>query len=347
MVAARGLGHLRKVAVVPRELSRLDDDAAHRRAVAAQVLGHRVDDDVGAVLERPAQVRRGERVVDDERNAGAVRDVGQRGDVADVELRIADRLRIDRLGVRLQRGAECGRIVGVDERRVDAELRERDRELRIGAAVERARGDDVVAVARERQQRHHLRRHAGGGGERRAAAFERRDALLERRDGRIRDARIDVAERLQVEQRRRVVGGIEHERRRLIDRLRARAGRRVRNLAGVQAQGVEAELAVRHARSPSAIRDGPARRDDAGVDARPVEPAHDPRVLDLHAAVLHDVEPRVARDLRRVVVADAELHPQHLRALGDGFARERAASRPACGSSRRCRRGPGIDATSG
>ena len=77
----------------------------------------------------------------------------------------------------------------------------------------------------ERQEREHLRRHAGRGGERRAAAFERRDALLERRDGRIGDARIDVAERLQVEQARRVVGVVEHERRRLVDRQRARAGR--------------------------------------------------------------------------------------------------------------------------
>jgi hypothetical protein len=38
------------------------------------------------------------------------------------------------------------RVVGIDERGVDAELRERDRELRVRAAVERARGDDVVAV---------------------------------------------------------------------------------------------------------------------------------------------------------------------------------------------------------
>ena len=132
--------------------------------------------------------------------------VRERRDVADVELRIADRLGVDRLGVGLERGAKRFGIVGVDERRVDAELRERDRELRIRAAVERARGDDVVAVSREREQREHLRRHAGGRGERRAAAFERGDALLERRDRRIRDARVDVAEGLQVEQARRVVG---------------------------------------------------------------------------------------------------------------------------------------------
>ena len=46
-------------------------------------------------------------------------------------------------------------------------------------------------------------------------------------------------------------------------------------------------------------------------------------MLDLHAAVHHDVEPRVAGDARRLVVADAELHPQHLRADGDRLARQR------------------------
>ena len=47
-------------------------------------------------------------------------------------------------------------------------------------------------------------------------------------------------------------------------------------------------------------------------------------MLDLHAAVHHDVEAGVERDPRRLVVADAELHPQHLapfatasRAIGD------------------------------
>ena len=144
---------------------------------------------------------------------------------------------------------------------------------------------------RQRQQRHHLRRHAGGGGERGAAAFERRDALLEHRDRRVGDARVDVAERLQVEQARRVIGAVEHERRRLVDRQRARAGRGVGNLAGVHGQRLEAGSAGRPCACGVA---GSARRrrarDHAGVDAGPVEAAEEARVLDLDAAVHHDVE---------------------------------------------------------
>ena len=40
----------------------------------------------------------------------------------------------------------------------------------------------------------------GCGGDRRPSAFERRDPLLERGNGGVGDPRIDVAERLQVEQ---------------------------------------------------------------------------------------------------------------------------------------------------
>ena len=54
------------------------------------------------------------------------------------------------------------------------------------------------------------------------AAFERRHALLEDVGGRVHDAGVDVAELLQREQRRGVVGVFERERRGLVDRHGAR-----------------------------------------------------------------------------------------------------------------------------
>src|SRR6185437_522334 len=163
-----------------------------------------------------------------------------------VELRITDRLRIDALGVRLDRAAKSLRIVGVDKGGGYAELRKCHGELRIGAAIERARGDDVVAVLRQCEQGEHLGRHAGRRGQACAAAFERGDPLLERGDRRIRDPRIDVAERLQVKEARRVIGAVEDEGRRLVDRQRPRAGRGVRDMPGVQAKRVEAEFVISH-----------------------------------------------------------------------------------------------------
>ena len=56
-----------------------DDDAAGRIAVAAEVFRRRVDDEVGAVLERTAHDRAGERRVDDELRADVVGDGCERG----------------------------------------------------------------------------------------------------------------------------------------------------------------------------------------------------------------------------------------------------------------------------
>src|SRR5207249_6933114 len=72
------------------------------------------------------------------------------------------------------------------------------------------------------------------------ATFERGDAFFEGCDRRIRYPRIDIAECLQVEQARGVIGAVEHERCRLINRQRACAGGRVRNLPSMQAQCVKA-----------------------------------------------------------------------------------------------------------
>ena len=102
-------------------------------------------DDVGAVLERAAQIRRRHRVVDDERNAGVVRDRGDRRDVADVELRIADRLGVERLRVRRERRRKLSGSSASTNVASMPNCSNVTRELRVGAAVERARRDDVVA----------------------------------------------------------------------------------------------------------------------------------------------------------------------------------------------------------
>ena len=58
----------------PVEGAAIDDDAADRIAVAADELGQRMHDDVGAMLDRPHQIGRGQRVVDDQRQAVLVGD---------------------------------------------------------------------------------------------------------------------------------------------------------------------------------------------------------------------------------------------------------------------------------
>ena len=96
VVARVRLDELRELARGnPVELAAVDDDAAERRAVAADELRSRVDDDVRAILERAQLIRRRERAVDDERDVVLVRDVSDSLDVDEVGIRIADGLDVD------------------------------------------------------------------------------------------------------------------------------------------------------------------------------------------------------------------------------------------------------------
>ena len=111
-----------ELAVAPVELAGFTDNAAHRGAVAADVLGGGMDDDVRAPIHRPAEVRRRHGVVDDERDFGFVRDLRQRLDVDDVDERVTERLGVEELRIGFERPAEILRLVRMDEGRLDAEL---------------------------------------------------------------------------------------------------------------------------------------------------------------------------------------------------------------------------------
>ena len=114
----------------------------------AHELGERVHHDIGAVLDRTQQHRRGHGIIHHEWDAVPVRDLGERFDIADVAGRIADAL------------AEDGAVVGVDQasmprgrsdsakRTVHALPRQNMREQRVRRPVELRRRDDVAAHSR-------------------------------------------------------------------------------------------------------------------------------------------------------------------------------------------------------
>ena len=89
-----------------------------------------------------------------------------------------------------------------------------------------------------------LRGLAAGHGQARDAVFERRDALLEHVGGRVHDARVDVAEFLQREQRGGVVGILEDEGGGLVDGHGAGAGGGVGLIAVMQRAGVKSEITI-------------------------------------------------------------------------------------------------------
>src|ERR1051326_7963599 len=56
VVALAGLEQLRKAAAIPRKAAAIDDDSTDRRPMPADELGGRMDHDIRAVLDRPAEV---------------------------------------------------------------------------------------------------------------------------------------------------------------------------------------------------------------------------------------------------------------------------------------------------
>src|SRR3546814_16726658 len=95
--------------VLPIYLAAVDDEAADRVAMPADVLGRRVDDDVRAMLQRTADDRRGG-VVDDERNAQLFGDGRHFADRKDLQLRIGQRFGIVGASARVGGAEEIPRI---------------------------------------------------------------------------------------------------------------------------------------------------------------------------------------------------------------------------------------------
>ena len=86
----------------------------------------------------------------------------------------------------------------------------------------------------------------------RDTAIEGREALLQDGHSRVRQARIDVAADLHVEERRGLLGILEDVRGRLVDRHRAAAKTGVGRLACMEAQGVK--FVVGHGDLPLSAR---------------------------------------------------------------------------------------------
>ena len=200
---------------------------------------------VGTVLEDLRQHRRGDRVVDDQRETLRVRGVGPGLDVDDVEARVADRLREDQTGLVVRQLGNLLRRVGIDEANLDAVLRQGVCEQVVGSTVERRDADDVVAGAGNVE---HCVRDSGltrGGGAGSNATLKCGDALLEHIPRRVHDAGVDVARHGEREQVGSVLGVVELVTGRLVDRNGHGLRRGIRALACVEGQCCGVVLAHR------------------------------------------------------------------------------------------------------
>ncbi len=213
-----------------------DHRAADAVAVTVEVLGRRVQHQIGTPLEGSLEAGCREGVVDDGQQSPSPGDPGRGAQVGQGQDRIRRRLQEQHPGAIVDRRADRRRVGGVDPGDLQSAGACQPLEQPVGPAVDVLGGDQPVAGAQ--QAEHGVdRRHARGEGTRRRSAFEIVQVAFEGRPCRVDHPA--VAPGRATVQIPLAIG------RRQTDRRRDRAGRRVRLLAGVDDPGLQSPLARR------------------------------------------------------------------------------------------------------
>jgi hypothetical protein len=146
---------------------------------------------------------------------------------------------IQGLGTAVDQLLEGLRVAVVGEAHLDAVLRQGVGEQVVGAAVERAGRDDVVAGLGDGLDGVGDGRLARGQRQSGDAAFHGGDALLQHVLGRVHDAGVDVARHLEVEQVGAMLGAVEGVGGGLVDGHRHRLGGGLGRVAAVYGKGLD------------------------------------------------------------------------------------------------------------
>ena len=169
-----------------------------------------------------------EGAVHDDRDLVLVRDLGDRRDINQVRVRVANGLDVDKLRVVLDGSFKRFRTAfRIHEGRVDAVIRQRVFEQVVRSTVQRVRRDNVLPLVRERLHRVGDCRRAGRHRQRRRAALKSREAALQDVLRRVRQTPVDVARVAKTEAIRRMLEVVEHIGRGLVNRHRAGIRRRI------------------------------------------------------------------------------------------------------------------------
>ena len=173
--------------------------------MAADILGERIDGDIGTLVQRTLEYRAEQGVVADDHRAmllllvDFIRDARDERDVDQRIQRIGRRLDEDDRDTALfervfGRAAHRRFTYPIREARsADAEIEEGSGQQRFGAAIERLRMQDGIAGAGESQKRRGDRRHAGGEERANFGLFEDGEPVLDDFAVRVVEARIDEA----------------------------------------------------------------------------------------------------------------------------------------------------------
>ena len=119
-------------------------------------------------------------------------DTGYRFNVDQRQRRVSGRFDIHYFGFRAHGGADFFRLCRIDEADVNPKLRHAVRQKRVGAAVNRAGGNDMVALLAQRQQRGGDGRNTGCGCQPGFTSFQYRQLFLQRIGGGVTQTGVNV-----------------------------------------------------------------------------------------------------------------------------------------------------------
>jgi hypothetical protein len=166
---------------LPVELAAVDDSSADAQAVATDPFRRAVNVDVHPVVKSADQIRRAERVVQDDRDAVLVRHCSNTLQVRDLQLGVTDDLKVDGAGFVVDELLVLGWVVTFNKVSLNADVGQAVLEQGVRAAVESTAGDDLVTSVGQRQDGQRLGRLAAARGQRADASLQISQALLERR----------------------------------------------------------------------------------------------------------------------------------------------------------------------
>ena len=157
------------------------------------MLCRRIDNDIGAKLQRVLGNRGGEYIVDDDLRARRMRHLGDSLDIDKVQHRVGGRFEEHQLCWRRQRGAPLVEIGAIDKFGGDAPAWQDVMKNGIAGAEQGAAGDDPVAGVQLARQCGKDTGHTGAGGEASFRPFKRGQPVLKHGHCRVAIARIDIA----------------------------------------------------------------------------------------------------------------------------------------------------------
>ena len=134
-----------ETAARPVELAAVNDCTAYTCAVAADELGQRVANDVGAMLNWSEEERCRYCIVNNERQAVVMRDTCNSFKIIDIVLGVADRFGKNCLGVLVDGLSDVLRVAAVDKLDVDPHALQGVVEHVVSPAIEILGRDDIVA----------------------------------------------------------------------------------------------------------------------------------------------------------------------------------------------------------